>query len=165
MSSVIGYMLVSFLLDGIVSMIIPLNSLFRPLFSFLGIFLIYPFYYYQQRNYFITVFLFGLFYDIVYTNTLFFHALLNLFFGFLILLWNRRFRIGIGTILWVGPLLIFLYRLFSYLLLLFLQQLSFDLSYFFHIVVSSFVANILYLYAGYFCLEYLSKRKKIHKIS
>lgn len=75
-------LIISLLLDGILSNYLPylVNdlSLFTPLLTLVSIFLIYPFFKKKEISYFIIVFLLGIIYDLLYTNLLFFNAVLFL---------------------------------------------------------------------------------------
>lgn len=76
---------VSLLLDGIASYFLPYLpndlSYLTPMLTIVTIFLIYPFYKKQEKKYFVTIFLTGLIYDLLYTNLLFFNAVLFLVIG------------------------------------------------------------------------------------
>ena len=76
---------ISLLLDGILTNYLPFLpndlSLFTPLLTITSLVLIYPFFRKQEKNYYITLFIIGIIYDLFYTNLLFFHAVIFLILG------------------------------------------------------------------------------------
>ena len=64
-------LLISFMLDSIVSNLVPLHSLFTPLFSLVSLIVVYPFFYGDKKKFLIYSGIYGFLYDIVYTNTIF----------------------------------------------------------------------------------------------
>ncbi len=153
---------VSYFLDGIFSALLPTYGFFRPLFSLLSLLLMYPFCYYQKKNYFILSFCLGMLYDFTYTNTPFFHGLLFLLFAFLIQLWNHYYRNTIWNLVCVSTLLILGYRIFGYLLLVFLQSYPFNGKAFLRILGSSFLLNWLYIAIFFPFVLWLARKKHIH---
>ena len=79
---------ISLILDGILTNYLPFLpnnlSLFTPLLTITSLVLIYPFYRKQEKNYYITLFITGIIYDLFYTNLLFFHAVIFLILGVII---------------------------------------------------------------------------------
>ena len=79
---------ISLILDGILTNYLPFLpnnlSLFTPLLTITSLVLIYPFYRKQENNYYITLFITGIIYDLFYTNLLFFHAVIFLILGVII---------------------------------------------------------------------------------
>lgn len=153
------YLMVSFFLDGLLTMVVPMNSLARPLFSFLSIFFLFPLFQYHKKPYYLLVFILGVCYDLVYTNTGFFHGLLFLGFGYWIMLWNKYFHLTAWNVLWMSVVLIFGYRLVSYLLLVFLQVLPFQFSFAFLVLKGSFLLNFIYVGISFLFLPWLSHKK------
>lgn len=80
--------IVSMYLDGLLTNILPYLtndlSLFTPMLTIVSLILIYPFYRKKEKQYFITIFVVGLIYDLLYTNLLFFDGLVFLLFGLII---------------------------------------------------------------------------------
>lgn len=78
----------SFLLDGILSNFLPYMigdlSLFTPMFTIVSLVIVYPFFIKKLRYYFIGCFAIGICYDFMYTNLLFYNAILFTIIGILV---------------------------------------------------------------------------------
>lgn len=89
-------LVVSFLLDGILSNFLPYMvgdlSLFTPMFTIVSLVIIYPFFTKKLKYYFITCFLVGLVYDFMYTNLLFYNTVLFLAVGLILMFLYRYIR-------------------------------------------------------------------------
>ena len=85
---IVGYILIgiSFILDGVLTNFLPYNvsalSLFTPLTTIVCLVLIYPFFYHQEKRYYIVSLIVGLLYDLFYTNMLFYNCFLFLLVAF-----------------------------------------------------------------------------------
>lgn len=113
-------LIVSFLLDGLCSNIFfldPVNaSLFSTIYVLIAFVVLCP-YFYEKKKFFLLAVIFGLLFDIVYTNTFILHVIVFLLLGFCIqffhsFLANSLFNnilISIGTI--------FLYYLLTFFFL------------------------------------------------
>ena len=67
MSFSIIIVLISFILEGIISKYIPMNTvLFESFFTVISLIIIYPYFHNEEKKYFTLAFFTGLFYDIVY---------------------------------------------------------------------------------------------------
>lgn len=76
-------LVISFFLDGILSNFLPYMvgdlSFFTPMLTITSLVVIYPFFTKHKKTYFIICFVTGIIYDFMYTNLLFYNAIL--FFG------------------------------------------------------------------------------------
>ncbi len=79
---------ISIYLDGFLTLFLPYIkqglSLFTPMLTLVSLLLIYPLYRKRQKQYFITIGIVGFIYDLLYTNLLFYNALIFLLMGFII---------------------------------------------------------------------------------
>lgn len=136
--------LLSCYLEGILSTYIPLETyLFTPLFTWISCLLCHSFFF-NQKNYLWFCFGVAIFYDIVYTDTLLFHAILFVFTCYLFqkitaCLSNNKFSFIFSLII-----SIFFYRMISYFILISIGYFQWDLHFFFQKLNSSFFLNILY---------------------
>ena len=73
---IVAILLISFAIESIVSNLIPLNSIFIPLFSIVSLVVVYPLFNGDKNKFLIYSFIFGLLYDIVYTNTIFVYTVI-----------------------------------------------------------------------------------------
>ena len=77
----IAILIISFLLDGVLSNYLPLN--YAPLFSIVGLIISYDFTN-EKNKYYISAFILGICYDLIYTNTFIFYGCLFMFIAFII---------------------------------------------------------------------------------
>ena len=91
-------MIASLLLDGLLTNYLPylVNDLsyFTPLLTLTAIFIIYPLYRKKEKKFFISIFILGLVYDLLYTNLLFFNAVLFVFIGIIIRYIVKNFELS-----------------------------------------------------------------------
>ena len=144
MKTSIIVVLFSFLLEGILSNFINGISYLNPLFTIISLIIIYPFLYNKKNNYYKIIFITGIIYDIVYTNTLFFNALIFMLIGFLIIQTNRLLSKNIINIFLISILIIIFYRIATYTLLVLIGYIKNDIYNLFNSIHSSIVINILY---------------------
>lgn len=85
------FLLIPLLLDGFFSIIISSKSYFIPLLTVTTIFIIYPYYKKKEKSYFLTTMILGLLYDLLYTNLLFFNAILFLIISYVTKCINKNF--------------------------------------------------------------------------
>lgn len=156
--------ILSFSLDGISSNLLCFSKFCYPLFSLLSLVIIYP--YYKKRyikKYYITSLIIGLFYDFVYTNTLFLNMIMFFLLAILIHLLYDLLTNNFYNTIFISLFLIICYRLFTYLILLFTGYLNFDISIFFSSIYSSLLINLIYLLLFYFGTKIISKKLHIYK--
>ena len=86
-------LVVSFLLDGILTNFLPFSvgdlSLFTPLTTIVAIVVLYPLFYKQEKKYYILSFVTGIIYDLFYTNLWFFDGFMFLFIAFIVCYLSR----------------------------------------------------------------------------
>ncbi len=102
---------ISFYLDGFLSNF----SFFRewiPLFSFVSLFLLVPKYYKKKSSFFTLCIIFGILYDLCYTNQFGSYLFFTLLWGVLLLFFQIHFPFSILHFLWQFVLFCFTYGLF-----------------------------------------------------
>ena len=89
-------LVISFFLDGILSNFLPYMvgdlSFFTPMLTITSLVVIYPFFTKHKKTYFIICFVTGIIYDFMYTNLLFYNAILFFGVGLLTMLLYRYIR-------------------------------------------------------------------------
>lgn len=151
--------ILSFFLDGINSNLLIFSNLLYPLFSLLSLVIIYPLYKKGELNkYYILSLVLGLFYDVIYTNTLFLNMTLFLFASILIKLFYNLLNNTIYNSLLIGVFLIICYRLFTYLCLLITESISLNINVLFTSIYSSLIINIIYIIVFYYFCIFISKK-------
>ena len=81
--------IISFVLDSIISNFLSINTLFAPLFTLMSLVIVYPYFNGNNKNFLITSFVTGVAYDLIYTNTIVIHGLLFVAIAFLIIRLNQ----------------------------------------------------------------------------
>lgn len=165
MISIVIITIFSFLLEGIVSNIVSINSsLFVPLFSIISLILIYPFFNNDNSNFLKISFIIGLFYDFVYTDTLILNAFIFLTIGYLIKQINKRITNNVFNVIFMSILVISTYRIVTYSVLVFTNYLSWNFEYLLKSIYSSLILNIIFVVIVYLIADYFSRKYRIQKI-
>lgn len=144
---------VSIILEGIISLIIPIyHSIFVPTFLLITIICIYPYFKDNYKKYFMIIFIAGLVYDFLYTQTLFLDAVIFLLLAFL---YHKVYKYinykFLGTII-IFVLSISLYRISIFLILCITGYNIFSFSRLWMSILDSLVLNIIY---GLFLQKFL----------
>ena len=142
MRLVLPLIIISFLLDGLLSNFISLSShIFNPLCTLVSLVLVYPFFKKNNNSYLITCSVVGLLYDIIYTDTLIVNMLAFLIIGLFLKYFYSKINVNIISFL-IGLLLsIIIYRLLIYFVLVLSGYLNFDLYYLAKGIYSSLFLN------------------------
>ena len=160
-------MILSFLLDGILTNFLPyMNydlSFFTPLLTVVSIFIIYPFYRKREKNYFLQMFFIGILYDLFYTNLLFLNALLFLGIAFLSKIIHKNFEITYFKLIFYIAFVVIVYESLMAFILFIFQLVPITFPKLIYKIVHSLFLNILYIEVLYLILNLLPK--KYRKIS
>jgi len=148
--------IISFVLDNIVSNFLNYNSIFNPLFTLLALILIYPCFNKRSNNYYIYAFVLGFIYDVSITNTLFLNAFIFLLLSYLIRLMFKKIPYNYLSILIISLCSIIYYRVITYIVLIILNYLDFNLFYLFKSIYTSILLNVIYISILYLIIN--SKR-------
>ena len=166
MKLVIISSVIAFLLDGLVSNFIFLNTnLFSCLFSIVSLVLVYPYFKKNNNRFLIYSFVMGLFYDFIYTDTMILNAFTFLLLGYLIKFFFSKINVNEISSNICLILIIIVYRLVVYGALLLFGYLPFDFSLLLKSIYSSLLLNILYCLLGYVLIDYISYKFRIKKLS
>ena len=162
-------MAISLFLDGLLTNYLPylVNdlSLFTPLLTVISIFIIYPFYRKDERKFFIILFIVGLLYDALYTNLLFFNAVLFVGIGVLTKYIYKTFEINTLKVLIYIPVIIISYETVTALILLIFNIVPITFYRLFYKISHSLILNILYGELLYIVIRILPKKWKKIKIN
>ncbi len=156
-------LIISFILDSIVSNFISLDSLFFPLFTLMALIIIYPYFNNNRQKYFGVCLVTGICYDLIYSNTIIIHGMLFLLIGFIItrlnlIISNNSINVGIMAIV-----CIVIYRFLAYGLLLITASTSFEWFSLLKSIYSSLILNIFYVILIYIITDKISRKFKIHR--
>lgn len=155
---------ISLYLDGFLTLFLPYLpgnlSLFTPMLTIVSLLIIYPLYRKQEKKYFITVFILGIIYDLLYTNLLFFNAIVFLFLGVIIKFIYKNLDVShIKISLYILGLIIIYELVFSFFILLF-NLVPFTVERLLYKIVHSIILNVLYGELLLFIINHLPKRFK-----
>jgi rod shape-determining protein MreD len=156
--------IISFLLDSILTSFIPINSIFLPLFSLISLIIIYPYFHKEENRYLVFSFLLGLLYDICYTDTIFLNAFIFLLISFFIKLINEYISNNVFNISFISMLVITIYRIITYFVLVIINYLKYDFNDLLVSIYSSLIINVFYGIMLYLITDFISKKYKIDKI-
>ena len=136
-------LIVSFLLEGVVSNFVPVNGFFAPLFTLITLIVIYPLFD-ENSNYYKYAFITGLAYDLFYTDTIIFHAIIFSFMAVIIRRLNTVLSDNFINILITLVLSIVFYRVITYGFLSFRGAVSFEFRALGFSILKSLFLNLIY---------------------
>lgn len=155
-------MIISLILDGILSNFLPYNdlSLFTPLLTIVSIFLIYPFYKKKETNYFITIAILGIIYDLFYTNLLFFNAALFLIIGYITKIIYKNLEISVIKLIIYLITIITIYELATAAIIFIFNLVPITMTKVIYKITHSLLLNIIYGEVVYIILKIIPKKYK-----
>lgn len=157
-------LIISFLLQGLVSNFIGVNSsIFYTIYVLISLLIIYP--HFENKNkYLILLFIFGLLMDLVYTNT----TLLNVSLFFIIYYFSRMFHFflpyNLLTINISNILSVFIYNIITFLMLVILRVDSYSFISLIKLLGSSILMSIIFTSIVYWLVNYLKKRLDLKEV-
>ncbi len=138
----------SLILDGILSNIFPYTvnnlSLFTPLLTLISIYLIYPFYKKKENKYILTIFLTGIIYDLLYTNLIFYNAIIFTIIGIISKYIYKHYEINYLNIIIQIILIVTIYELLNALIIILFNLVPMSISRLFYKITHSLLLNIIY---------------------
>ncbi len=156
--------IISFILEGILTNIINMNSIILPLFTITSLVITYP-YFKTEKNYkFIMISIsMGLLYDIAYTNSLFISTFTFTLCSLLIIIIDKYIPESFFSRMCINICLIIAFKFISYLLLFIFQFIKFNQNVLIKGIISSLILNIIYGLILYFICDKLSIKFNIKK--
>lgn len=155
----IAILIISFLLEGVVSNFVPVNGFFAPLFTLTALIVIYPLFD-DNSDYYKYAFITGLAYDLFYTDTIIFHAIVFCFMAFLITRMNLVLSDNYINVLIIIAICILVYRCFTYCLLVLVSSITFDVVALVFSVLKSLILNLIYSAIVFFVVKKVQKKYK-----
>ena len=157
-------LIISFLLQGLVSNFIGVNSsIFYTIYVLISLLIIYP-HFENKKKYLILLFIFGLLMDLVYTNT----TLLNVSLFFIIYYFSRMFHFflpyNLLTINISNILSVFIYNIINFLMLAILRVDSYSFISLIKLLGSSILMSIIFTSIVYWLVNYLKKRLDLKEV-
>ncbi|MBO5138806.1 MAG: rod shape-determining protein MreD [Bacilli bacterium] len=154
--------LVSLLLDGLLTNYLPYLvgdlSLFTPLLTVVSIFIVYPYFYKNNKLYFIFSFVSGLVYDLFYTNLLFVDGILFLIVAFLTVKMTANIQINAFNVLYETLIVIIVYEVLFAILIVVFNLVPITLSKVLYKISHTLLLNIIYTEIIYFILKSFNRK-------
>lgn len=145
--------LISVILDGILSILIPLNSMFRPKLTITAIYFLYSKYKKNKTSYFILLIITGIVYDLLYTNILLLHPIIFYLLGNFVKYIKDNYN-KTPTIIGLVLTIIF-YETLIFILMSIFQITKTNIISLLIIIGNSLLLNVLYLKT----MQYIKKIK------
>ena len=160
---------ISLFLDGLLTNYLPylVNdlSIFTPLLTLVSIFIIYPLYRKEEKKYLVMLFILGIIYDLLYTNLLFFNAVLFVGTGVLTKKIYKLFEIDFLKIFIYIPIIIISYETATALILITFNIVPITIFKLFYKISHSLLLNIIYGELLHLLIKMMPKKWKKIKIN
>ncbi len=153
--------ILSFIFDGVISLLISKNSLFLSLFSIMSLLVIFP-YIKNKINLVYIAILLGFLYDIVYTQTPFLNTIIFLVISLIILLFYKYVPLNFISTCVLLIIILIIFRTLSYILFILVNDYLFDFNSLLTSIYSSIILNVLYVFTFNIILKIFYKKKKVY---
>ena len=157
-------LVISVYLDGFLTLFLPYLpnnlSLFTPMLTLVSLLLIYPLYRKKEKHYFITIFIVGLIYDLLYTNLLFYDSIIFTLFGLIITNIYKNLDVSHIKLSLYIIFLIILYEVILGLFIIIFNLVPITLTKIIYKITHSILLNIIYGEVVYTIIKYLPDRFK-----
>ena len=157
---------ISFLLDGILSNFLPYMtndlSLLTPYFTIVSLIIICPFFKKERNKYYILVGITGFLYDLFYTNLLFANTIFFLLLALIIDYLYKKLESNLLTNLFFIILIIMIYHLIYSLSLLIFNVVPININNILYLIGNSLILNIFYGEILYLICKYLPHKRHIN---
>lgn len=154
--------ILSFLLEGIFTNIVSMNSYLLPLFTITSLVITYPYFNKEKQYRFVlAATIIGIVYDIAYTNSLFVSTFTFSICSLLIILINNYIPNSFIGKMCINIFTIILFRIISYLLLFIFRFTTFNYHILIKGILSSLILNIIYGIFLYYVCYRVSKKLNI----
>ncbi len=167
MSIIIIHLIISFLLDGLLSNttdILLINaSYFKTIYTIISLVVIFRYFEYPKK-YLIILLITGILFDIVYTNTLLLNPFIFLVIYFVIKELNYYIPNNLLTINIKSILAIIIYNIITFILLNISNYYNYNLNHLLRITLRTLPMTIIYTSISYFLLKKIFFKKYDKKI-
>ena len=140
-------LLLSFFLDGIMSNYFTSMSfhisLFNTVYTVIALSCIAS-YFNNKKKYILLISLIGLFFDIVYTNTLLLNVFVFIILGLNVILLNSKLPNNILYNTLISLINVFVYYILTYLILIIVNYFNVSINVLLHILICSIIMSIIY---------------------
>lgn len=161
---IVVVLLISFILEGIVSNLVPVNSLFIPLFSITSLLVTYPLFNDNRIKYLIYSGTLGLLFDLVYTSTPFINTFTFVIAALIITFICKFITINKLNLIFIVLFGLLFNQTINYLLLCLFRYRIFNSNTLIEGLYSSLILNVIYSYILYIIIEIINKKRKYKRI-
>lgn len=155
------YLVISFLLEGIMSNMFPSTlssiSYFTTIYMIIAFTIIYP-YFDNDKKYFILIFVFGILFDILYTSTFMVNTFIFIIIGIVIKILYNILSDNVFVTNIISYVGIIIYHLLSFIILIITGYGNYSIILLFNIIIHSIIMTIIYTSISYFIIKFLYKK-------
>lgn len=155
------YLVISFLLEGIMSNMFPSTlssiSYFTTIYLIIAFTIIYP-YFDNDKKYFILIFVFGILFDILYTSTFMVNTFIFIIIGIVIKILYNILSDNVFVTNIISYVGIIIYHLLSFIILIITGYGDYSIILLFNIIIHSIIMTIIYTSISYFIIKFLYKK-------
>ena len=156
--------IISFILEGVFSNLVSINSLFLPLFTVTSLTILYPYFNNNQTKFISVCALVGFFYDIIYTDSLFVNTFSFTIVALSIIIIYNYINMNIFNINGLNIVIIIIFKIVSYMILCIVGYLHFKSHILVKGIYSSLMINIIYGIILYIVTDAIGKKLNIRKM-
>lgn|SRR5574344_935433 len=160
---IIVIMIISFLLDGIISNIVGMNSILLPLTLLTSFIIIYPYFCKDNKKYLIYLIIAGVFYDLAYGDIYLLNVIIFPIMGLFISFLYDNLSTNTFTFILKLLLVVSIYRLVTYIVYLVFSVSHFNILLLFTSIYRSLLLNIIYGLILYLITNIISNKFKISR--
>lgn len=161
------YLVVSFLLEGIMSNIFPSTlsniSYFTTIYIIISFAIIYP-YFDNAKKFFILIFIFGILFDILYTSTIFVNTFIFIIIGIVIKILYNVLPENVFMTNIISYIGIIIYHILSFIILMITGYMDYSIILLFNIIIHSIFMTIIYTSISYFVIKFIYNKFDIKYI-
>ncbi len=164
MSMIVTTLIVSFFLEGAFTNLISNNSLFVPMFTITSLTILYPYFNNKQPKFMMMATLFGFFYDIIYTDSLFVNTFSFLIASIAIIIIYNYINMNWININVLNIVIIAIFKVVSYMILCMVGYMHFKSNILIQGIYHSILVNILYGIILYVVTDGIGRKLHLRKM-
>lgn len=148
----------SFIFEAIFTKLVNTTSFLIPLFTLTSLIMVYPYFNKKNVNYILVCLILGLFYDIVFADSIFVNTVSFGLVGALTMLCYNYIKCNVYSSSIVNLIMLITYRIISYIILLSINYITFNNRVFFSGIYKSLIVNIIYGILLYSVIEIIARK-------
>lgn len=153
-------LIISFILEGIVSNIVSANSLLFPLFTIISLSAVYPLFNKDNKKFYLYSLFVGFIYDIVFTNTPFINTFSFFLTAYMIKLLYEYITVSKFNIVLIDIVVIIFHQTVLYLILCLFNYTTFNEITLLTSLYSSLILNVIYGFILFLITKHIQEKKE-----